>query len=1462
MFLNFRIFSLGTVFFLAGHVRDRSNIFNVCAAVRVISYMRSVKKSPSRIRFAPRTRQRFRQRLVVASLLLFFLISGVVFVYMNLGDSREAYAVANISWNGNISTDWNTAGNWSPANVPGASDNVTIPNRTNQPVLSANVSVQNLTLNNGSNLKLNGKTLTVTGTFNQQSGGALDLEGGILNASGNAYFSPGTIADAAGTGSVNLTGPTASIGAGGGTLTFAPPLTVNCNAISLRNTVFQSTVDIRKTGGGNDASAGGNTFQAALTCTLQAGGYFVMSNSNGDVYNADVTITNNSSGTFYLSHGGTSTFNGNVTLNNTSTGGFQIGASGGTSNFAADKTFLTSGFSGGPLTMNRVNQSGSSASTFTASLTNFNSTNAICIAPISLVCSGTANITNGTFYNDFSLEANDINLGQSNRLATVSGNVSIKKKGGSSNTWTGGNQFGNAGGTVSIIHQGGGNLALGGTNGDTINAPMTLTNATTSGIFYFAHNGSSYASDDIAVNCSSTGGIYIGQSNGRLTFAQDKALYTESHTRGPLYIRNLTESGVTSRTIDAATGACTFNNCYVTTNVRVVATGQVNLQNSDLVNDVNFSAPDFSFSGGNLLATQSGDAQITFTGVSGDYWNGGNTLGNSSGVIRITNNGSGQVVVGNGSGDTYNTDVILSNNTPSSIFYFAHAGTNTFSGDVQLNNTSTGGVQWGASNGTSTFAAGKVVYTGEYRSGPLQLWRITQSGTTDKVIQATPTIFQVTNSTLITAINVQCTASSTLSGSNLQGNVRLRATDITLSGANQLATQGDSIVLEKTGNTGNAWTGGNTFGKSGGYMELKVSSNGQLVLANSTRDIFLSNVAIRNQGSGILYVAHNDNSGTVFSGDLELSNSGTGSIRFGQSSGTTILATGKQLIIRDSVFTSGDLYLRRFTQLGSTAINIDVRSGTGAIYFQGSTVFNGTLSLAFPQVYLNGSTFNGSTRIEKTGATDNNSSGDNTYNGPVLLANSGTGAFNLAVSNPDDYNAAATFQQHGSGAMNPAYNNSNTFAGDISTLGTTTAITFGAGSGTVRVNGATAQTFSNEAGKPANVRRLTMSSTGGGLVLNGPLTVSASMNLSSGIITTTDNNLLTIANGFSGVSNTSNTSYVNGPVRKTGNQSFTFPVGKNGYYRPVSISAPSVATDQFIAEYFQVDPASFSDVTRLEAALNRVSRCEYWNLRRNAGSSNVNVTLSWNTTSCGVSIPSQLRVARWDSTGTMWRNQGNGGISGNPTSGTMVSTPAVTQFGQFTLGSSTANNALPIELSAFSAEAAGESVLVRWETMSEINNDYFSVERSADGENFEVLKTLPGAGNTTERKNYQWLDEQPLEGISFYRLRQTDYDGKYEVFDPVSVKRGEASEEFRLMSTAPNPFSEQFKAVIYLPQSGDVVFDLSDVNGSSVFNNRLPATNGVSVLQAAQLSHLQAGFYLLRIFVNDELKQSVKLLKQ
>ncbi|MBL0259266.1 MAG: hypothetical protein IPQ03_17730 [Bacteroidetes bacterium] len=73
--------------------------------------------------------------------------------------------------------------------------------------------------------------------------------------------------------------------------------------------------------------------------------------------------------------------------------------------------------------------------------------------------------------------------------------------------------------------------------------------------------------------------------------------------------------------------------------------------------------------------------------------------------------------------------------------------------------------------------------------------------------------------------------------------------------------------------------------------------------------------------------------------------------------------------------------------------------------------------------------------------------------------------------------------------------------------------------------------------------------------------------------------------------------YVDGPVSKTGNQAFEFPVGKNGRFRPIEISAPPLATDQFTAEYISEDPNQYYDVTRHDPSIDHVSRCEYWNLR-------------------------------------------------------------------------------------------------------------------------------------------------------------------------------------------------------------------------------------------------------------------------
>ncbi|MEX2595450.1 MAG: T9SS type A sorting domain-containing protein, partial [Salibacteraceae bacterium] len=85
---------------------------------------------------------------------------------------------------------------------------------------------------------------------------------------------------------------------------------------------------------------------------------------------------------------------------------------------------------------------------------------------------------------------------------------------------------------------------------------------------------------------------------------------------------------------------------------------------------------------------------------------------------------------------------------------------------------------------------------------------------------------------------------------------------------------------------------------------------------------------------------------------------------------------------------------------------------------------------------------------------------------------------------------------------------------------------------------------------------------------------------------------------------------------------------------------------------------------------------------------------------------------------------------------------------------------LPVELTTFDANLlADETVLVEWATASEVNNDYFMVERSADMENWTDLGKVLGAGNASTQNYYQFIDNNPLSGKSYYRLRQVDFDG-------------------------------------------------------------------------------------------------------
>lgn len=86
--------------------------------------------------------------------------------------------------------------------------------------------------------------------------------------------------------------------------------------------------------------------------------------------------------------------------------------------------------------------------------------------------------------------------------------------------------------------------------------------------------------------------------------------------------------------------------------------------------------------------------------------------------------------------------------------------------------------------------------------------------------------------------------------------------------------------------------------------------------------------------------------------------------------------------------------------------------------------------------------------------------------------------------------------------------------------------------------------------------------------------------------------------------------------------------------------------------------------------------------------------------------------------------------------------------------------ALPIELISFTGEIEGNMHLLEWTTASEIQNDYFDIERSSDAGTFEIIGRVSGAGNSQVVTRYTFTDEQPLNGLNYYRLKQTDYDGK------------------------------------------------------------------------------------------------------
>jgi hypothetical protein len=370
--------------------------------------------------------------------------------------------------------------------------------------------------------------------------------------------------------------------------------------------------------------------------------------------------------------------------------------------------------------------------------------------------------------------------------------------------------------------------------------------------------------------------------------------------------------------------------------------------------------------------------------------------------------------------------------------------------------------------------------------------------------------------------------------------------------------------------------------------------------------------------------------------------------------------------------------------------------------------------------------------------------------------------------------------------------------------------------------------------------------------MGGVVSIPGSITLTQGILRTTGASYLALLHGcISSLGSVS--SYVDGPMTidlasNTPSTTLTFPLGKSGSYRPavLSVTHSDNASATYTAEHFSSSAGALGYT--LPGTIERVSGVRYWVINRSAVANltSATATLYYGIgTSDGVTDPANLRVVKTNGAGTVWFDAGGTGSAAG--TGTITSAPFAT-FSVITLGNATGgSNPLPIQLKSFEAKPMANKVDIQWVTASELNNDYFTLERSSDGQEFAEVVRIPGKGTKQSESSYDYLDERPIVGKSYYRLKQTDFDKKstYSKIVLVELEMGHNP----VVAVYPNPATEESFTVQmdgFVPEE-TVQIKLSDSMGRTLFIDQ--TTVGTSELHEIRINKtgLAPGVYVLTV---------------
>ena len=322
---------------------------------------------------------------------------------------------------------------------------------------------------------------------------------------------------------------------------------------------------------------------------------------------------------------------------------------------------------------------------------------------------------------------------------------------------------------------------------------------------------------------------------------------------------------------------------------------------------------------------------------------------------------------------------------------------------------------------------------------------------------------------------------------------------------------------------------------------------------------------------------------------------------------------------------------------------------------------------------------------------------------------------------------------------------------------------------------------------------------------------------------------------------------------------YPFPVSFGNRYRGVNIkytSAPS--TGGFVTIHYTPAEPGIAGLPLNDAGttISDVGHEGYWNItaesRLNSGTCNIDIHADNYT---GLTDYTKLHIVRRANMESAWTLAGthsaSTGSNNNSTTYRQSITGSVS--GEYAIAGSKFNPK-PVELLSFDAKPSGNVVKLSWVTANEINNDYFVVERSEDTINFLPIKNVDGAGNSSSILNYYTIDENPLTGINYYRLKQTDFDNNFTYSEIKKVRFGKnlPDENIAIESIWPNPFMENFTINYFTLNDGTVYLTLMNCWGEVFKKETLSAVKGINTYDFTENINLNVGMYYVRLVMNGK----------